>query len=295
GGEGGDGAEADRRLLAEDRESEYQISIAELKAQIAGLEEDNRVLADAAGWELCNTSEGEEEDSLLVQTGPSQRIRVIEALSKRVRELTNLVGSASAGEKEAREAAEDACARMEDAIARAEELEAAVSHYKRGRESAENRENALREELDGRKKEHEAAAAPAAAASTAADAMSNVAQKTNVSDDDGGVDDVHAHDESDSNTGRSKSAASTDEDAAWKGRARASADTQVNASGTARRRRRMGAAGHLHGLCSPLSASPPLSPSLSSGKGGPEDDKSGPADRDLEVVGGGVAADASAV
>lgn len=33
------------------------MNIAELQAQVTGLEEDNRVLADAAGWELCDTSE----------------------------------------------------------------------------------------------------------------------------------------------------------------------------------------------------------------------------------------------
>lgn len=35
----------------------HQVSVAQLRDEIAGLEEDNRVLADAAGWELCEGSE----------------------------------------------------------------------------------------------------------------------------------------------------------------------------------------------------------------------------------------------
>lgn len=173
-----------------------QICIAELRDQVAGLMEDNRVLADAAGWELCEGSDmvregngreratcmetfdegrsgagiisqgrfrlflfltgrlclkkppprpsqemvesvspncflsiprvlcplpttskretpikskmrwpclqGAEEDALVVPTGPSERIRVIEALSRRMQELAAQLDSALAREDDAR-------------------------------------------------------------------------------------------------------------------------------------------------------------------------------------------------
>ena len=47
-------------------------------------------------------SQGEEEDALVVPTGPSQRIRVIEALNGRMKELTELLDSALTRENDAR-------------------------------------------------------------------------------------------------------------------------------------------------------------------------------------------------
>lgn len=47
-------------------------------------------------------SQGEEEDALLVPTGPSQRVRVIEALSTRMKDLTSLLDSALMRENDAR-------------------------------------------------------------------------------------------------------------------------------------------------------------------------------------------------
>eukprot|EP00752_Nemacystus_decipiens_P012065 g10696.t1 len=149
---GGDSAGSEEKsecmLSARTREDQYEAEVEELRDQIAALEEDNRVLADAAGWELCEGSEGEEEDALVVPTGPSQRIRVIEALNTRMKELTLLLDSALVRENDARVAAEDALARMDDAVARTEELQAAVLHYKRGKVSAQGRETALKSELD---------------------------------------------------------------------------------------------------------------------------------------------------
>eukprot|EP00903_Cladosiphon_okamuranus_P008308 g7992.t1 len=150
GGEGeGEGEEQSESVMpAKGPENSCEVDVEELRDQIAALEEDNRVLADAAGWELCEGSEGEEEDVLVIPAVPSQRIRVIEGLSCRMKELTLLLDSALTRENDAREAAEDAAARMDNALARTEELEAAVLHYKHGKVSAEGRESALKIEID---------------------------------------------------------------------------------------------------------------------------------------------------
>ncbi|CBN76873.2 hypothetical protein (Partial), partial [Ectocarpus siliculosus] len=145
GGGGGDG-EYDSTLWPDT--PRHQASVEELREQIAGLEEDNRVLASAAGWELCGASEGEEDDALLVPTGPSQRVQAIEGLSNRMKKLSALLDSTLEREADARAAAEDAYSRMEDAIARTEELEVAVSLYKKEKESAQGRESALRTEME---------------------------------------------------------------------------------------------------------------------------------------------------
>ncbi|CAM9154820.1 unnamed protein product [Ectocarpus sp. 12 AP-2014] len=146
GGGGGSDSEYDSTLWPDT--PRHQASLEELREQIAGLEEDNRVLAGAAGWELCGASEGEEDDALLVPTGPSQRVQAIEGMSNRMKKLSALLDSTLEREADARAAAEDAYSRMDDAITRTEELEVAVSLYKKEKESAEGRESALRTEME---------------------------------------------------------------------------------------------------------------------------------------------------
>ncbi|CAM9751155.1 unnamed protein product, partial [Laminaria digitata] len=76
--------------------------VAELREQVAGLEEDNRVLVEAAGWEVCNQSEVQEEDALVVCAEKSQRIRSIDLLSDRLQAITSRVGSEGNGDGAAR-------------------------------------------------------------------------------------------------------------------------------------------------------------------------------------------------